>query len=95
MSPKHKKFTAIFRFFRCHTNLGGIPKGSTRFSLDMEMIRLTRDGTAGTVSRDQILSHERVQRNRFSCSADHEQDGQPYPVDSYSCDMCDHKYIHT
>ena len=25
----------------------------------------------------------------FPCSADHEQDWQPYPVDSYSCYMCD------
>ena len=26
----------------------------------------------------------------FSCAADHEQDWQPYPVDPYSCYMCDH-----
>ena len=26
----------------------------------------------------------------FSCSADHEQDWQPYPVDLYSYYMCDH-----
>ena len=31
----------------------------------------------------------------FPCSADHEQDWQPYPVDPYSCYMCDHTYIHT
>ena len=31
----------------------------------------------------------------FPCSADHEQDWQPYPVDPYSCHMCDHTYIHT
>ena len=60
------------------------------------MSRLTRDETAETVSRDQILKHERGQRNsHFFCSADHEQDWQPYPVDPYSCDMCDHTYIHT
>ena len=29
----------------------------------------------------------------FPCSADHEQDWQPYPVDSAICD--DHTYIHT
>ena len=63
---------------------------STRFSLSMEMSRLTRDGTAEAVSRDQILRHERGQENiDFSCSADHEQDWQPYPVDPYSCYMCD------
>ena len=30
----------------------------------------------------------------FPCSADHEQDLQPYAVDPYSA-ICDHKYIHT
>ena len=59
------------------------------------MSRLTRDGIAEPVSRDQILRHERGQGNiHFSCSADHVQDWQPYPVDPYSCDMCDHTYIH-
>ena len=57
----------------------------------MEMSRLTRDGTAEPVSRDQILRHERRQGNiHFSCSADHVQDWQPYPVDPYFCYMCDH-----
>ena len=55
------------------------------------MSRLTRDGTAEPVSRDQILRRERGQENiNFPCSADHEQDWQPYPVDPYSCYMCDH-----
>ena len=31
----------------------------TRFSLSLEMSRLTRDGTAEPVSRDQILRRER------------------------------------
>ena len=49
------------------------------------MSRLTRDGTAVPVSRDQILRHIRGQGNiHFPCSADHEQDWQPYPVDPYS-----------
>ena len=48
---------------------------TTRFSLSMEMSRLTRDGTAEPVSRDQILRHARGQGNmNFPCSADHEQD---------------------
>ena len=48
------------------------------------MGRLTRDGAADPVSRDQILRREREQGNiHFSCSADHEQDWQPYPVDPY------------
>ena len=59
----------------------------------METSRLTRDGAAEPVSRDQILKHERGQGNIiFSCSADHVQDWQPYPVDPYSCYMCDHTY---
>ena len=36
---------------------------STRFSLSMEMSRLTRDGTAEPFSRDQILRHARGQGN--------------------------------
>ena len=62
------------------------------------MSRLTRDGTAEPVSRYQILRHVRRHGNiHFSCSADHEQDWQPYPVDPYSAIiMCDdHTYIHT
>ena len=54
--------------------------------LSMETIRLTRDGTAEPVSRHQLFRHERGQGNvHFSCSADHVQDWQPYPVDPYSC----------
>ena len=53
------------------------------------MSRLTRDGTAAPVSRGQILRHVRGQENiHFPCSADHEQDWQPYPVDPYSA-ICD------
>ena len=60
------------------------------------MSRLTRDGTAEPVSRDQLLRHVRGQRNiRFPCSADHVQDWQPYPVDPYSAICDDHTYICT
>ena len=56
---------------------------------------VSRDGTAEPVSRDRIFSHERGQGSiHFSCSSDHGQDWQPYPVDPYSCYMCDHTYIH-
>ena len=61
------------------------------------MSRLTRDGTAEPVSRDQFPRCERGQGNihfHFPCSADHEQDWQPYPVDPYSCYML-WPYIHT
>ena len=64
------------------------------FSLSIEMSRLTRDGTAEPVSRDQILRRKRGQGNiEFLCSADHVQDWQPYQVDPYSCYMCGHTYI--
>ena len=60
----------------------------------MEKSRLTRDGTAEPVSRDQILRRERGQGNiNFPCLADHEQDWQSYLVDPYSCYMCDHTYM--
>ena len=57
----------------------------TRFSPLMEMNRLTRDGTVEIISRDQIYRCEQGQGNiHFPCSADHEQDWQPYPVDPYT-----------
>ena len=53
------------------------------------MSRLTWDGTAEPVSRDQMLRRVRGQRNiNFPCSADHEQDWQPYPLSN------DHTHIH-
>ena len=68
----------------------------TLASLSMEMSRLTRDGTAEPVSLEQILRHARGQRNiHFPCLADHEQDWQPYPVDTYSAICDDHTYMHT
>ena len=58
------------------------------------MSRLTRDRRAEPVTRDQILRHARGQGNfHFPCSADHEQDWQPYPVDPYSAICDDHPYI--
>ena len=46
---------------------------------------MTRDGTAEPVSRDQILRQERGQgKTHFPCSADHEQDWQPYPIGPYT-----------
>ena len=59
------------------------------------MNRLTRDGTAEPVLRDQILRHPRGQGNvHFPGLADHEQDWQPYPVDPYSAICDDDTYIH-
>ena len=60
------------------------------------MSKLTRDGTAEPVSRDQILRHARRQGNiHFPCLAGHEQGWQPYPVDPYSAICDDYTYIHT
>ena len=61
------------------------------------MSRLTRDGTAEPVSRDQILRQAGTGQGNihFPCSADHEQDWQPYPVNPYSAICDDHtSYIH-
>ena len=58
------------------------------------MSRLTRDGTAKLVSRNQILRRERGQ-GIFPCSADHKQDWQPYAVDLYSAVCHDHTYMYT
>ena len=63
------------------------------------MSRLTRDGTAEPVSRDQILRHARGQGNIIFpvqlTTSRIEQDWQPYPVDPYSAICDDHTYIHT
>ena len=49
------------------------------------MTRLTRDGTAEPISRDQIRRCKRGQGNiYFPCLADHEQDWQANSVDPYS-----------
>ena len=55
---------------------------------------MTRDGVVEPVSRDQILRLEQGQGNiHFPCSADHEQNWQPYTVDPYSAvESNDHAY---
>ena len=60
------------------------------------MSRLTRDGTAESVSRETKFSGARTGTAgiHFPCSADHEHDWQPYPVDSYSAICDDHIYMH-
>ena len=68
---------------------------STRFSLSMEMSRLTRDGTAERLARPNSQARTGTGEFFFPCSADHEQDWQPYPVDPYSAICDDHTYIHT
>ena len=78
----------LFRGMPGAAELEGNPVSKHQIQPGMEMSRLTRDGTAEPVSRDQILRCERGQGNiHFLCSADHEQDWQPHPVGPYSCCM--------
>ena len=47
--------------------------------------------TAEPVSRHQFLRRERGQgKKRFSCSAGHDQDWQPCPIDPYSTESAGH-----
>ena len=65
------------------------PVSKHQFSPSMEMSRLTRVGTAEPVSRNQFLAHVRGEGNiHFTCSADHKQDWQPYPVGLYTLAIC-------
>ena len=65
------------RFHDAVAEIGRNPVNKHQIQPDMEISRLTRDGTA-----------ERGQGNiHFPCPADHEQDWQPYPVDPYYCYM--------
>ena len=60
------------------------------------MSRLTRDGTAETVSRDQITRRERGQGNIcFPCSADHEQYGNLTRWIHTLATCADYTYIYT
>ena len=60
------------------------------------MSRQTWDGTANP-SRETKFSGANGDKDMvsFPCSADHEQNWQPHPVDPYSCYICDHSYTHT
>ena len=58
------------------------------------MSRMTRGGTAEPVSRNQILRYEHGQKNiHLPCSADYEQDKQPYSVDPHFAIYDDCTYI--
>ena len=69
------------------------------FSLSVENERgLTRNGTAGTCLARPNSQARTGTRDIFifPCSAHHEQDWQPYPVDPYFLAICDdHTYMHT
>ena len=87
------RMAVLNEYIDAAADLGRNPEGKHQIQpeLSMEMSRLTQDGTAEPVSRDQIVRRERGQGNiHCPCSADHVQDWQPYPVDlHYSCYMCD------
>ena len=62
------------------------------------MSRLTRDGTAEPVSRDQILRHARGQGNIIfpvQLTTSRIDNNLSYPVDPYSAICDDNTYIHT
>ena len=68
-------------------------KKTTTTTTTWIMSKVTRDGTAEAVSRDQSLRRVRGQGNiHFPCSANLKQDRQPHPVDSYSAICDDHTY---
>ena len=59
------------------------------------MSKLTQGGTAELILRYHILRRERGPgKKHCPCSADHEQDWQPYTVDPYSAIGDDHTYTY-
>ena len=72
---------------------GGIPWVSTRFSLSGGEWTGWRGTGRPNPSRETKFSGANEDREKYiSCSAGHEQDWQPYPVDLYSA-IYDHSYI--
>ena len=75
--------------------IGRNPISTTRFSLSMgnEQADAGRDGRT-RLARLNSQARTGIRRYIFSCSADHEQDWQPYPVDPYPAILCDnHSYF--
>ena len=81
-----------------HSTAEGAQEKSTNALLRCRS-RLRRGGRADPSRETKFLRRVRGQGNiNFPCSAYHEQDWQPYPVDPYSCYMyvmTIHTYIHT
>ena len=74
--------------------LGRNPVSKHQIQPEYGESRLTRDGTAEPVSRDQILRHARGQGNIiFPVQLSTSRIGKPYPVDPYSALCDDHTYI--
>ena len=86
-SPQSSFSNNVCYLFRCHHGLifvlhlfpHPLQQQYCNRTVSMEMSRLTRDETAEPVSRDQTLRRERRHENiQFPCSADRQQDWQPY-----------------
>ena len=76
--------------------IGSNPAGNHQiqpeYNMENEQADPGRDGRSRLVRSNS--RHERGHRNvHFRCSADHEQDWQPYPVDPHSAICDDHTYI--
>ena len=81
-------YGGINKYMDAAAEIGRNPVSKHRFSLSIDMSRMTLDGTVEPVSRDQFLRRERGQgNNHFPCSVDHVQDWQRYLVDHYLCYM--------
>ena len=74
-----------------------MPEKDRRRTLDRESLVIECQPRAIRYSLARSNSQARTGTGEyyFSCSYDHEQDWQPYPVDPYSAICDDHTYIHT
>ena len=63
-------------------------------SVENEQAVAGRDGRT-RLARPNSQARTGTGKTHFRCSAGHEQDWQPYPVDPYSAISDDHTYIHT
>ena len=70
---------------------GGSPRENTRFSLCVEDEQADA-GRDGQTCLARSNSQARTATGK-TCSADHEQDWKPYPVDPYSAESGGHTYI--
>ena len=54
-----------------------------------EQADVGRDYCRTRLARPNSQAQTRIGKINFPCSADHEKDWQPYPVDSHPCYICD------
>ena len=53
--------------------------------LHLLILNIIQTAVSGTISSSSSVTYIDI---TFPCSADHEQDWQPYPVDPYPCAIC-------